>query len=199
MREADNISAVVALKPDYMGFIFYPKSPRYVGEDWDKSIINTIPESITRVGVFVNETIDTMTSLAKKYGLKALQLHGNESPELCQQLQNKGYIVFKAFQVDEGIKLSKIAPYKGTCDMYLYDTKSEGLGGSGHKFDWGKLKEINQAGPFLLSGGITSTDADEIKKLILPNLKGVDINSRFEIEPALKDIDLLTPFIDSLR
>lgn len=199
MREANNINDVVALNPDYMGFIFYPKSPRYVGEDWDKAIINSIPENITRVGVFVNETKSTMISLAKKYGLKALQLHGNETPELCQQLQNKGYTVFKAFQVDANTKLREIAPYKGTCDLFLYDTKSEGLGGSGLKFDWTKLKELNQAGPFLLSGGITSTDGKEIKELQLPNLKGVDINSKFEIEPALKDTALLEAFFNDFR
>ncbi len=199
MRKQQNIADVVTLQPDYLGFIFFPKSSRYVGEDWNTEIINQVPESIKRVGVFVNENIGYILSTANKYGIKTIQLHGNETPNFCSRLQRKGYTVLKAFQVDEASTIDDILPYQGKCDFFLYDTKSKGLGGSGQKFDWKKLNELNDAGAFLLSGGITADDADEIKSLQLSNLKGVDINSKFEIEPALKDIKLLTKFIKEIR
>lgn len=199
MREARNIAEVVALHPDYMGFIFYSKSPRYVGEDWDKAIINQVPESIQRVGVFVNENIGFVLSSCNKYDIKTVQLHGNENPRYCSQLQRKGYTVFKAFQIDNNTALEDIKAYEGKCDLFLYDTKSEGLGGSGEKFNWNKLEELNDAGPFLLSGGISTEDAETIKGLSFPNLIGVDINSKFEITPALKDVNRLKGFIKALR
>ena len=199
MREAKNLAEVGARQPDYLGFIFYPKSARYVGKDWDTSIINQVPKSIERVGVFVNEDIDFILSNCNKYSIKTVQLHGKENPRLCTQLQRKGFTVFKAFQVDNDTQLKEIEAYKGKCDYFLYDTKSKGLGGSGQKFNWEKLNELNTAGPFLLSGGITSKDANDIKALDLSNLKGVDINSKFEITPALKNITLLDEFINELR
>lgn len=198
MRDAKNIAEVAALKPDYLGFIFYPKSPRYVGNDWSVDIINQLPDSIQRVGVFVNENIGYILSTCNKYGIKTVQLHGKENPRFCSQLQRKGYTVFKAFQVDDNTKTTEIEAYKGNCDYFLYDTKSKGLGGSGKKFNWEKLNELNSAGPFLLSGGITSKDTNDIKALDLSNLKGVDINSKFEISPALKDLKLLSKFIKPL-
>lgn len=198
MREALNIQDVVALQPDYMGFIFYPKSARYVGEEWPLKNIQQLPETVTPVGVFVNENIGHILSLCNKYGIKTVQLHGHETPRFCSQLQRKGYTVFKAFQVDEETKIEEILAYQGKCDLFLYDTKSKGLGGSGLKFDWAKLDELNQAGPFLLSGGISADDADTIKELNYSNLIGVDINSKFEIEPALKNIELLEAFTKPL-
>lgn len=199
MREIENIAKVVALQPDYLGFIFYPKSPRYVGEDWDADIINQVPESIQRVGVFVNENIGFILSTCNKYDIKTVQLHGKENPRFCSQLQRKGYKVFKAFQVDDDTSSEEIQPYAGKCDGLLYDTKSKGLGGSGKKFNWEKLKELNDIGPFLLSGGISVEDAATIKALNFSNMMGVDINSKFEIQPALKDIELLKTFITNIK
>lgn len=199
MRQAQNIKDLTILKPDFMGFIFYPKSPRYVGEDWDSTIINKIPNSITRVGVFVNEGTASIIKLSNKYNLTAVQLHGNETPQQCQDLMQKGYIVLKAFQVDEKTQCSEILAYQGKCNYLLYDTKSKGLGGSGHKFNWEKLTELNEAGPFFLSGGITKDDADKIKDLNFSNLEGLDLNSKFELEPALKDIKQLKTFFENIR
>lgn len=199
MRDAYNIAEVAALQPDYLGFIFYPKSPRYVGEDWDSKIINQLPESIERVGVFVNEDMPFIQEACAKYGINTVQLHGSETPAFCSQVQSKGYTVFKAFQVDDDTKAESIEAYSGTCDYFLYDTKSKGLGGSGHKFNWDKLAELNDAGQFFLSGGITVDDAATIKELKFSNLFGVDINSRFEIEPALKDVTLLRKFVTRTR
>lgn len=199
MRDAYNIAEVAALQPDYLGFIFYPKSPRYVGEDWDSKIINQLPESIERVGVFVNEDMAFIQEACAKYGINTVQLHGSETPAFCSQVQSNGYTVFKAFQVDDDTKAESIEAYSGTCDCFLYDTKSKGLGGSGHKFNWDKLAELNDAGQFFLSGGITVDDAATIKELKFSNLFGVDINSRFEIEPALKDTTLLKEFVTKTR
>lgn len=199
MREAQNIAEVAALKPDYMGFIFYPKSPRYVGDNWDIEALKILAESIKPVGVFVNENIGHILSICNKYGIKTVQLHGHETPRFCSQLQRKGYTVFKAFQVDDDTKTEEIEAYSDKCDYFLYDTKSKGLGGSGQKFNWNKLKELNAAGPFLLSGGITADDAETIKALDFSNLKGLDINSKFETEPALKNIELLNEFIAEIR
>lgn len=199
MREAANIAEVIALKPDYLGFIFYPKSPRYVSDNWDTSIISQVPESIQRVGVFVNENIGFILSTCNKYGIKTVQLHGHENPRFCRQLQRKGYTVFKAFQIDDDTTSDEIIPYAGSCDYLLYDTKSKGLGGSGKKFNWAKLEELNTIAPFLLSGGISVEDAETIKALNFSNMQGVDINSKFEIEPALKNIELLNTFITNIK
>ena len=199
MREALNLKELIALRPNYLGFIFYPKSPRYVGDNWPLAHINQVPESIERVGVFVNENIGHILSLCNKYNIKTVQLHGHETPRFCIQLQRKGYKVFKAFQVDDDTSIDEILAYKGKCDCFLYDTKNKSLGGSGQKFNWDKLKELNEAGPFLLSGGITTDDAETIKRLEFSNLIGVDINSKFEIKPALKNIELLKKFIDNIR
>lgn len=198
MRSAQNIAEVLTLQPNYMGFIFYPKSARYVGEDWPIENIQQLPATVTPVGVFVNENIGYIMSLCNKYGIKTVQLHGQESPRFCIQLQRKGYTVFKAFQVDNNTNIEEILAYQGKCDLFLYDTKSKGLGGSGLKFNWDKLNELNEAGPFLLSGGISADDAETIKGLNYSNLVGVDINSKFEIEPALKNVELLKEFIKPL-
>lgn len=199
MRDAQNIAEVIELQPDYLGFIFYAKSPRYVGEEWDTAVIDQVPESIERVGVFVNENIGFILSTCNKYGIKTVQLHGRETPRFCIQLQRKGYTVFKAFQIDDNTLAEDIQEYSGTCDFFLFDTKSKGLGGSGQKFNWQKLEELNSAGPFLLSGGIAAEDAAAIKALRFSNLKGIDINSKFETEPALKNVALLTQFLKDLN
>lgn len=199
MRDAANIAEVAALKPDYLGFIFYPKSARYIGGNGDSSMMNSIADSIERVGVFVNETNAHIEAISKTYSLNTIQLHGSETPEQCMELKEKGYTVFKAFQIDDDTLTAEVLAYKGYCDYFLYDTKSKGLGGSGLKFNWNKLEELNDAGAFFLSGGITVDDAATIKELPLSNLYGVDINSKFEIKPALKNVTLLKAFIKDIR
>ncbi len=199
MREAQNVAEVVRLKPDYLGFIFYPKSPRYVGKSWNRKIIEQVPQGIERVGVFVNESSQNIKAVCTKYGINTLQLHGSETPLFCQKLKDEGYTVFKAFQIGNDTHLEEMVSYCGKCDYFLYDTKSKDWGGSGEKFNWVKLKEINTLGSFLLSGGITVDDAKTIMKLSFSNLKGVDINSKFETEPALKNVELLSAFITEIR
>lgn len=190
MRNTENINSVDALNPDYLGFIFYPKSPRFITEDIE------LPDTkAKKVGVFVDEIISNILSLGVKYGLQTIQLHGNESVQTCHLLSNLGYEVIKAFRIDQNTSAEEILEYKGSCKYFLFDTKAEKPGGTGEKFNWQKLNEIDGIGSYFLSGGIGQNDVETIKKLNLKNLVGIDINSRFEIEPALKDEALIRKFL----
>lgn len=199
MRDRQNIQDLVTVQPDFLGFIFYPKSPRYVGEEWDESITQTIPSSIKKIGVFVNESVEKITLLASKYQLDGIQLHGYETPDFCQKIKDRNLLVIKAFSVDEEFDFESIKKYESQCDYFLFDTKTPQHGGSGLKFDWNKLKEYSLSKPFFLSGGIMEDDVDEIKSLNIKHLYSVDINSKFEIEPALKDIKMVERFARKLR
>ncbi|MFA6403458.1 MAG: phosphoribosylanthranilate isomerase [Salinivirgaceae bacterium] len=195
LREPKNIKDVDQLNPDYLGFIFYPSSPRYINISGDK-----IPETqAKRVGVFVNETIETILAKATEFNLTAIQLHGYEKPEECLKLLNLGFEVFKAFRIDECTQRFEIEPYKNVCTAYLFDTKTSIAGGSGVKFNWKKLDEIAPLGNFILSGGIGPDDAELILNLNYPTLIGVDLNSRFETEPGLKDIAAVARFMNDLQ
>ncbi len=194
MRQSDNIADVVALGVDMIGFIFYPPSPRWAGES--EAVVT---EGVDRVGVFVNEQEDIIEQMAQSYSLTHIQLHGKEGVELCRVLRAKGYKVIKAISISskEDFEQSKI--YDGEVDLMLFDTKCAGYGGSGVSFDWGMLSHYQGRTPFLLSGGITDCDMEAIKLIEHEMFVGVDLNSRFEIEPALKDIDKLDNFIKSIR
>jgi len=189
-----NIKEVDTLDPDYLGIIFYKESPRCMDKNPD-----AIPETkATKVGVFVNADIESIIKKAREFKLKTIQLHGNESPETCEDLMELGYEVFKAFKINDDTKLSEIEPYKGKCTAFLFDTKTDKPGGSGKKFNWNKLDEIADLFPFFLSGGIGIEDSESIKNLKYENLIGVDLNSRFEIEPGMKDAELLKSFISNI-
>jgi phosphoribosylanthranilate isomerase len=195
LREPQNIKAIDQLNPDYLGFIFYPSSPRFININADQ-----IPETqAKRVGVFVNETVETILAKATEFKLTAIQLHGFEKPEECLKLLNLGFEVFKAFRIDECTQRFEIEPYKNVCTAYLFDTKTNIAGGSGVKFNWKKLDEIAPLGNFMLSGGIGPEDAELVFSLDYPTLIGVDLNSRFEIEPGMKDLKLLSNFINLIR
>ena len=199
MRDPQNIQDLGTVQPDFVGFIFYPKSPRYVGEEWDESIAKSIPSSIKKIGVFVNESVEKINLLASKYQLDGIQLHGSETPEICQTIKDKNLLVLKAFSVDESFDFELIKKYESFCDYFLFDTKTSQHGGSGVKFDWKKLYEYTSSIPFFLSGGIMEEDVNEIKSLNIKELYSVDINSKFEIEPALKDIKMVERFAQKLR
>jgi phosphoribosylanthranilate isomerase len=169
-----------------------------VGEELEVNLLQHFPEKTRKVGVFVNEIREAMLAAAGKYGLQAVQLHGEESPQLCRQLKEKGLLVFKAFSVDEDFDFEKLASYEGTCDFYLFDTKGQQYGGNGTTFNWDVLKRYAFPTPFFLSGGIGLEHAEQIKTLSLPALKGIDINSRFETAPALKDVDKVAAFFTRL-
>lgn len=202
MRDAENISELIKLKPDYMGFIFFNKSKRFVTNFPEVQI----PSEIKKVGVFVNEEIDEVVEIIDKYNLDAIQLHGAETPEYCNQLRNSKLVskfhsieIFKAFSVDDDFDFSKTDAYQKDCDYLLFDTKGKDYGGNGVKFNWEVLKKYQGEAPFLLSGGISKVDAEEVKKITHPSFAGVDINSGFEIEPALKNIEDIKEFKQNLE
>ena len=199
MRQGDNINAIAALLPDYLGFIFYDKSPRYIGDDYAPSNMQRLPECIQRTGVFVNDTEERIAQMVERYALNAVQLHGHESVALCRKVSQMGVEVIKAFQVDVHFDFSILEGYDEACDYYLFDTKTKGYGGSGHKFDWNMLKQYNNRKPIFLSGGITCEDVESIQKMSYLNIYAVDINSKFETEPALKDVALVSAFVSKLR
>ena len=199
MKYPDNIREIVKLKPDYIGFIFYEKSPRYVGKEIDPEILDSVPSSIKKVGVFVNASEREMKNSITRNSLDVVQLHGNESPEMCQIIRMAGVEVVKAFPVDEDFDFHSIQRYRESCNAYLFDTKTPGYGGSGKQFNWELLDEHNFTKPVFLSGGIGLEDAERIVALNNKDIKVVDINSRFESEPGVKDIDKVQKFIDIIR
>ena len=197
MRDAENISELIKLKPDYMGFIFYGKSKRFVSNFPEIEI----PSEIKKVGVFVNEPIDELIEIVEKNALEAIQLHGNESHEYCEELKVlliRDIEILKAFSVDEDFDFSKTKVYQKVCDYLLFDTKGKEYGGNGIKFNWEVLNKYKGETPFLLSGGISKGDANAIKNISHKAFAGIDINSGFEIEPALKNIEDIKEFKQNL-
>jgi phosphoribosylanthranilate isomerase len=199
MRDPKNIDAVCVSKPDYIGFIFYPKSKRFVGEDPDGTIFTRVPDTIQKVGVFVNEKAGTVISTCQKYDLQVAQLHGDEPPAYCRQIKQAGLTVFKAFAVNDGFNFNQLSDYEGSVDFFLFDTKGKLPGGTGEKFNWNVLQQYKLNTAFFLSGGIRPEDCADIKALGFPKLVATDINSGFETEPALKDVEKTAAFIHQIR
>ncbi|AWW00224.1 phosphoribosylanthranilate isomerase [Arcticibacterium luteifluviistationis] len=192
MRDSQNIKDVLTVKPDYMGFIFFHKSPRNLAGNWSPEILQDFPNSTKKVGVFVNETLEVVIDKVKKYKLDMVQLHGSESVVYCQKLQSLKISVMKAFSVDEDFDFETVTPYQKVCTQFLFDTKAKGgYGGHGKTFDWSLLDQYTLDTPFLLAGGIDLSNMEELKNIGNPALTGIDVNSKFEIEPALKDIEKL--------
>lgn len=185
MRDAKNILDVASLNPDYMGFIFYDKSPRYVGSEL---IIPHVEKDIKRVGVFVNSSYDFIVRVAKKYSLSTVQLHGGESVELCKQLRSNGLEIIKVFSVDSNFEFKFTGPFESTADYFLFDTKDKNYGGTGKTFDWSLLEKYTSEKPFFLSGGLDLNNVFQVQRVRSKNLFGVDLNSGVEASPGLKDI-----------
>lgn len=191
MRDADNIRAVSELGIDWMGFIFWPPSSRYVSEK-----PSFLPTRQKRVGVFVDARIEEVRSKADEYALDLIQLHGSESPAFCEWLKaNSRQQLIKAFNIATQEDLEQTSPYEGLVDYFLFDTKAKMVGGNGTQFDWSVLSAYQGNTPFLLSGGIGPDDAEKVRNFHHPQLAGIDLNSRFELSPALKDIEKLKQFI----
>lgn len=197
MKYPDNIKELGTLPIDYMGMIFYEKSPRYI-DNLNGSDVDTVPQAVKLVGVFVDADIEYIAEKIVCYGLDIVQLHGNESPDFCKDL-NKTIPVIKVISVADASDLERAKQYEGTVDYLLFDTKTPRYGGSGQKFDWNILNEYKGNTPFLLSGGISADDAEAIKKIKHPQFYGIDLNSKFEITPGQKDIQLLQQFIKALK
>jgi phosphoribosylanthranilate isomerase len=202
MCDAENIRRIGELPVDFMGFIFYPRSPRFAG-NWllqPKALKNLSP-AIRKTGVWVSESPDTLYALVEKYALDVVQLHGNETPEYCCRVKEKlsGRALIKAFSVASPEDFIRTGEYETVCDYFLFDTKTPQHGGSGQQFDWKIIDAYRGQTPFFLSGGIAADDAGRIKELRHPALCGVDVNSRFELSPGVKNRDLLRTFITTLK
>ena len=204
MREPDNIRAVEALGIDMMGFIFWPKSSRYVSQRPDY-----LPKHVKRVGVFVDEDPEQVRRLADDYGLDYIQLHGHESPDYIRAIMTTSSIIhhpssiIKAFNISTAEDFLQTKPYEGFVDYFLFDTKGPSVGGNGEKFDWNVLSAYDGSTPFLLSGGIGPDDAEVLTSHLSPLTSkkciGIDLNSRFELSPGLKDITALRKFLNELN
>ena len=191
MRDADNIREVEMLGIDMMGFIFWPKSSRCVSQRPDY-----LPKHVKRVGVFVDEDPEQVKQLAADYGLDYIQLHGQESPAYIFQLG--GLHIIKAFNIATVEDLQQTQPYEGLVDYFLFDTKGKSVGGNGEKFNWDVLDAYQGSTHFLLSGGIGPDDAANVKAFHHPKCIGIDLNSRLEVTPGLKDINKLKRFLEQL-
>ncbi|GAB4238611.1 MAG: phosphoribosylanthranilate isomerase [Ekhidna sp.] len=185
MRDSANISLVAATQPDYMGFIFYPKSPRDVRANKAFNTDN-IPERIEKVGVFVNARLQTIRQISRRYGLDVIQLHGDESAAFAKSVQDLKVKVIKAFRVADKLP-ENLDDYEGSVDYFLFDTSTPSYGGSGKQFDWSVLKSYDGSLPFFLSGGIGLDDIANVKTMEHPRLYGIDVNSKVEIQPGLKN------------
>lgn len=200
MRDRANILAISELGPDFMGFIFYRLSPRFVGDDF-KMPENMSP-SMRKVGVFVNELTEVIMEKVRAYNLDYVQLHGDEAVEQCEKLRTEGVGVIKAFGVDERMDFGIVSAYSHTVDYFLFDTRGKLYGGNGAPFKWELLSQYDQKVPYFISGGLTPENVAEIKKIKNNHLFAVDVNSGVEVSPAVKDrnkIDLVMEILKELN
>lgn len=198
MREAANIAAVAALQPDYMGFIFYPASPRYIAPV-SAELIRYIPAGLKTTGVFVNETPGLVLEKQHTHQLDALQLHGHETPAYCAALKESGAEIIKAFGIAPGFDFNSLEAYLPVVDYFLFDTQSPAHGGSGKAFDWQVLAQYPWPKAYFLSGGIGPEHVEALKNLNDERLYALDLNSRFEQAPGLKDSHKLADFFKKIR
>ncbi|NJY63423.1 phosphoribosylanthranilate isomerase [Salinimicrobium sp. CDJ15-81-2] len=207
MREAENIKAISGLKPDYLGLIFFEGSSRHVSGE-----IQELDKEIKKTGVFVNASEEEVIQKVQNYELAAVQLHGEESPELCRKLKKefseagKKVEIIKVFSIKDDFNFQKLEPYEGLADFYLFDTKGRNRGGNGIAFNWDVLPGYPSSTPFFLSGGIGPEETEAIKELYKTFQKrqkehlfyGIDVNSKFETAPGLKDPEALRSFQELL-
>ena len=216
MRDAQNIREVSQLGVDMIGMIFYPKSPRYVEmqsshagiiPDYVKEDINIkSAKSPARVGVFVDDMVQNIVTRVVNYHLDYVQLHGNEPREMCENLRltldpdiRPGIKIIKAISVSDASDIQKYKEYVGAVDLFLFDTKCKTVGGSGQQFDWQVLEQYDGEVPFLLSGGIGPEDASRLHAFHHSKCIGIDLNSRFEIKPGVKDVEKLKGFLNEIQ
>jgi phosphoribosylanthranilate isomerase len=199
LREADNIKAVAELSPDFLGFIFYPGSPRFAGEILSPESLKNLGGGIRKTGVFVNADFEIITGIVRKYSLDTVQLHGSESPDTCRRVKDTGVRVIKAFNIRRSGDFAGCSGYIRCTDYFLFDSATRSFGGSGNKFDWGLTGEYDLDHPFFISGGINPADISDIMSIANPSFRGIDLNSRFETRPGRKDTEKLKQFIKELR
>lgn len=188
MTDIDNISKILFLEPDYLGFVFYNLSPRCVLGKLKPELLSIIPRKVKRTGVFMNSSANEIRKYVDMYSLQALQLHGNESPEMCNELRHTGLEIIKAFNLKSVHDFEEVWQYNDCADYFLFDTKSQAFGGSDTSFDWQLILRQPIRKPWFLAGGISPNN---ILDAAQSGAVGLDINSRFEIEPGIKDYELL--------
>jgi phosphoribosylanthranilate isomerase len=194
MKYPDNILEVGSLLPDYMGFIFWEQSARYFDGQ-----LPDLPQSIKKTGVFVNASQEEIAAKATQYDLQAVQLHGQESVAFCKELKEhfrNAIEIIKVFSVDSAFDFDQLKPFETVCDYFLFDTKGKLPGGNGTTFDWKVLENYSSKKPFFLSGGIGVNEIDLVNEILKTDLPifAIDLNSKFEIEPGLKNTKLLSSF-----
>jgi phosphoribosylanthranilate isomerase len=202
MTQLDQVRKLDEAGVDFAGFIFYPKSPRYVGKHFRPEQLKKARLRLGKVGVFVNPQYEDILRQVDEYGLDMVQLHGDENPRLCEQIAN--YVnVIKVFRLSENDPIDwLIRPYQDACDMFLFDTEGVGYGGTGKKFNWDLLKDSTIEKLFFLSGGIEPGDVDRLtafsSESVAKKLFSIDINSRFETSPGIKDLERIRIFHQSI-
>ncbi|MEO5789816.1 phosphoribosylanthranilate isomerase [Gelidibacter sp.] len=212
MKYQDNITDIALLQPDYFGFIFYENSSRFFD-----GIIPQLPENIKKVGVFVNASIEEIVEKVEHYALDLVQLHGEETPEFCEELkrcirksirnENTETPAFtgilKVFSIKDHFNFEQLTPYESVCDYYLFDTKGQLPGGNGYTFNWEVLKNYPSTKPYFLSGGIGLEEVNNINEFLRKQesqfCHAIDVNSKFEIEPGLKNITILKEFKNRIK
>jgi phosphoribosylanthranilate isomerase len=199
MRYPGNIRAIADLHPDYLGFIFYPLSSRYVGKALTVDMQDVIPETCRKVGVFIDTPASKVISCAEDNMLDLVQLHGNETPQETETIAKARIPVIKAFGLHADFDFSILKPYASLVYAFLFDTRHAKHGGSGEKFNWKLIEKYTLNVPFFLSGGLGPDDAEDILKIKHGQLHALDINSRFEHSPGLKDPLLVAGFISKIK
>jgi phosphoribosylanthranilate isomerase len=203
MTLPEQVNALSEMGVDFAGFIFYPKSPRYMGDKLPPEKFKKMGGNIAKVGVFVNKPYDDLLKTVEDYRLDMVQLHGDETPRYCEQVAN--YVtVIKAFRLTDNDPIAWMAkPFEEACDMYLFDTLGSGYGGTGKKFDWNVLQQDAIDKLFFLSGGIETGDEANIKAFsttpAAKKLFSLDINSKFEVSPGVKDIARVQQFVQAIK
>ncbi|WP_347160376.1 phosphoribosylanthranilate isomerase [Pontibacter chitinilyticus] len=198
MRDPENIRQLAALQPDYMGFIFYAQSKRYTEGFITPELLAEVPASIKKVGVFVNAATQDISETVNKYKLDAVQLHGTETPRACAEVKALGVEVIKAFSVDDRFVFENTLLYETCADYFLFDTRGKEYGGNGFPFDWELLKGYLSPKPYFLSGGLNPDNVQHLSK-VRPKPYAIDVNSGYELEPGLKQIEKLQELFSLIR
>lgn len=197
MRDPDNIAQVASFDPDYLGFIAYPDSPRFIGDDFRMPA--TLPPSIQRVGVFVNDTTKNILQKTRTIGFNYVQLHGNETQDQCMELKDHGIRVIKVFSVDDAFDFASTKPFVSAVDYFLFDTKGLYFGGNAKIFNWEVLNQYDQEVPFFLSGGLSAENVAHVSSIKGMNIHALDINSGVEERPGMKSTEKLKALLTNLR
>lgn len=202
MTQMDQVEQLPGLGATFAGFIFYPKSPRYVFRHMTSAQLKKV-NTINKVGVFVNASVEEVLLMVDECRLHMVQLHGDESPKYCERIADYVSVV-KAFRLSDNDSIEwMVNPYMDVCDMFMFDTMGAGYGGTGKKFDWNILKGSNIGKPFFLSGGIQPEDTNSLKEFhqepVAKALFAIDINSKFESAPGIKQMDKVAKFINELK